>query len=272
MAVPKKKKSKSKTRSHRAGAWKLARPVAQRLPAVRGCQAAAHGVPQLRLVQGPRRRRSRLSRATVMLPIAVDAMGGDRAPGDILAGAHAAAALGIPVVLVGPEGLEGRRRPPAHPRLRSHRHGRRRGAGRAPQEGLHARACRRGRARRQGQRDGLGRQHRRHHGLGAAAHGSRARASTARPSPRPSPCPGERPNILLDAGANAEVQAEWLVQFAQMGSIYARHRFGIESPEGRPAVHRRGAGQGRHAAQGGVRAARRTRRASTSSATSRVAT
>ena len=42
-----------------------------------------------------------------MLPIAVDAMGGDRAPSDILAGAHAAAALGIPVVLVGPEGLEG---------------------------------------------------------------------------------------------------------------------------------------------------------------------
>ena len=32
------------------------------------------------------------------------------------------------------------------------------------------------------------------------------------------------------AGANAEVQAEWLVQFAQMGSIYARQRFGIEAP------------------------------------------
>ena len=42
--------------------------------------------------------------------------------------------------------------------------------------------------------------------------------------------PGHRPNILLDAGANAEVQAEWLVQFAQMGSIYARQRFGIEAP------------------------------------------
>ena len=26
-------------------------------------------------------------------------------------------------------------------------------------------------------------------------------------------------------------QAEWLVQFAQMGSIYARHRFGIASPK-----------------------------------------
>ena len=36
-----------------------------------------------------------------MLPIAVDAMGGDDAPGPILEGAHAAAAEGIPVVLVG---------------------------------------------------------------------------------------------------------------------------------------------------------------------------
>ena len=36
--------------------------------------------------------------------------------------------------------------------------------------------------------------------------------------------------MLLDAGANAEVQAEWLVQFAQMGSVYARHRFGIAEP------------------------------------------
>jgi glycerol-3-phosphate acyltransferase PlsX len=26
------------------------------------------------------------------------------------------------------------------------------------------------------------------------------------------------------------VQAEWLVQFALMGSVYARHRFGVESP------------------------------------------
>ena len=36
--------------------------------------------------------------------------------------------------------------------------------------------------------------------------------------------------LLLDAGANAEVQAEWLVQFAVMGSVYARRRFGIENP------------------------------------------
>ena len=43
-----------------------------------------------------------------MLPVAVDAMGGDDAPGPIVAGAHAAVALGIPTVLVGPPGLPGR--------------------------------------------------------------------------------------------------------------------------------------------------------------------
>ena len=40
-----------------------------------------------------------------MLPIAVDAMGGDHAPDAIVAGAKAAAAAGTPVVLVGPPDL-----------------------------------------------------------------------------------------------------------------------------------------------------------------------
>ena len=45
---------------------------------------------------------------TSRLRVAVDAMGGDRAPSEILAAAHEAAALGIPVVMVGPADLEGR--------------------------------------------------------------------------------------------------------------------------------------------------------------------
>ena len=40
-----------------------------------------------------------------MLPIAVDALGGDKAPAEILDGAKQAAALGIPVLLVGPGDL-----------------------------------------------------------------------------------------------------------------------------------------------------------------------
>src|SRR5205814_1600129 len=43
--------------------------------------------------------------------------------------------------------------------------------------------------------------------------------------------PGASPTILLDAGANAECQAEWLVQFALMGSVYAQTRFGVPEPK-----------------------------------------
>jgi glycerol-3-phosphate acyltransferase PlsX len=45
------------------------------------------------------------------------------------------------------------------------------------------------------------------------------------------PVPGSRPTVLLDSGANAEVQADWLVQFALMGSVYSRHRFDVTSPK-----------------------------------------
>ena len=42
--------------------------------------------------------------------------------------------------------------------------------------------------------------------------------------------PGETPTVLLDAGANAECQPEWLVQFAQMGTVFSRQRFGSGQP------------------------------------------
>lgn len=45
------------------------------------------------------------------------------------------------------------------------------------------------------------------------------------------PVPGSRPTVLLDAGANSEVQADWLVQFAQMGSIFFQQRFDEPEPK-----------------------------------------
>jgi glycerol-3-phosphate acyltransferase PlsX len=36
--------------------------------------------------------------------------------------------------------------------------------------------------------------------------------------------------VVLDAGANAECAAAWLLQFAQMGSVFARQRYGIDRP------------------------------------------
>ena len=105
------------------------------------------------------------------------------------------------------------------------------GPGRAPQEGLDARARRRGGPRRQGRRDDLGRQHRRHDGVGAAADGPDQGRQPSGDRHHRSRCPAARPTVLLDAGANAEVQPEWLVQFAQMGSVYSQHRFGVADPK-----------------------------------------
>src|SRR5437016_532666 len=47
----------------------------------------------------------------------------------------------------------------------------------------------------------------------------------------PIPVPGhDLPTVLLDAGANAECLPEYLVQFAQLGAVYARDRFAIAHP------------------------------------------
>ncbi|MEY3483018.1 MAG: fatty acid/phospholipid synthesis protein PlsX, partial [Actinomycetota bacterium] len=47
----------------------------------------------------------------------------------------------------------------------------------------------------------------------------------------PIPVPGSTPTILLDAGANAEVEVAWLAQFATMGSVFSSARYGIASPK-----------------------------------------
>ena len=48
----------------------------------------------------------------------------------------------------------------------------------------------------------------------------------------PTPGRGDQPpTVLLDSGANAECHPEWLVQFAQMGTVYFRHRYGVAKPK-----------------------------------------
>lgn len=164
-----------------------------------------------------------------MLPIAVDAMGGDRSPGEILAGAHAAAALGIPVILVGPEGLDGcGDLPLIHAsEVIAMDDDAAQGVRRKKDSSL-VRAA-------EAVRDGKASAMVSAGNTGATMASALLRMGRVKGVNRPAiatpiPVPGERPNILLDAGANSEVQAEWLVQFATMGAIYARHRFGIERP------------------------------------------
>lgn len=40
----------------------------------------------------------------------------------------------------------------------------------------------------------------------------------------------DRPTLLVDVGANADCKPEYLVQFAQMGTVYMRSFMGVESP------------------------------------------
>jgi glycerol-3-phosphate acyltransferase PlsX len=53
---------------------------------------------------------------------------------------------------------------------------------------------------------------------------SRPAIATPIPDPVGDPC------VLMDAGANADCQPEWLVQFAQMGAVYSRQRYGVDRP------------------------------------------
>ncbi len=46
----------------------------------------------------------------------------------------------------------------------------------------------------------------------------------------PFPVLGSTPCTLLDCGANPDATPEMLVQFAQLGTVYARSRFGVERP------------------------------------------
>ena len=163
------------------------------------------------------------------LPVAVDAMGGDRAPGDIVAGAHAAAALGIPVVLVGPEGLVGcGDLPLIHASEVIEMDDDPAQGVRRKKDSTLVRAA-------EAVRDGKASAMVSAGNTGATMASALFRmgriSGVSRPAiATPIPVPGDRPNILLDAGANAEVQTDWLAQFAQMGAIYARHRFGIAAP------------------------------------------
>ena len=164
-----------------------------------------------------------------MLPVAVDAMGGDRAPGEIVAGTLQAAADGIPVVLVGPPTLEGRGELPlieAHEVIAMDDD---------PAQGVRRKKDSTLVRAAEAVRDGRASAMISAGNTGATMAAALLRMGRIRGVSRPAiatpiPVPGSTPTVLLDAGANAEVQPEWLVQFAQMGTVYARDRFAIAAP------------------------------------------
>ena len=167
-----------------------------------------------------------------MLPIALDVNGGDRAPAEILEGARSARDdFGLPLLLVGTaEALEsvhgfetvvcteviamdddaaqGVRRKKDSTLVRA------------------AEAVRDGRASAMVSAGNTG----------ATMASALLRMGRIKGVSRPciaTPIPvlgRDYPNVLVDSGANAECNAEWLVQFALMGSVYAATRYGLSAP------------------------------------------
>ena len=169
--------------------------------------------------------------ALAALPVAVDAMGGDKAPGEIVEGARRAAADdGIPVVLVGPPDQVGETfglplfpcteviamdEDPA-------------GGVRRKKDSSLVRAAE---LVRDGKASAM---------VSAGNTGATMAAALLRMGRLPgvirpciaTPLPrlGRTPAVLVDAGANAECTPAMLVQFAQMGAAYVAARFGTTSP------------------------------------------
>lgn len=162
------------------------------------------------------------------LPVAVDAMGGDKAPAEIVAGARQAAELGLPVALVGPDDgslgdLGGIPLIPAGEVI---------GMDEEPAKGVRTKKDSSLVRAAEAVRDGRASAMVSAGNTGATMASALLRMGRIRGVARPAiatplPVPGrERPTVMLDAGANAECSAEWLLQFAQMGAAYFEQRYG----------------------------------------------
>jgi glycerol-3-phosphate acyltransferase PlsX len=157
-------------------------------------------------------------------------MGGDRAPEEIIAGARQAAEAGAPILLVGdPERMGdtgGLDVLAATEIVEMHEDPAR--AVRVKKDSSLVRAAEAVRDGRAGAMVSAG-------NTGAAMASALFRMGRVKGVARPAiatiiPVPGSTPTVLLDAGANAECSAAWLVQFAQMGSVFSRVRLGVAKP------------------------------------------
>ncbi len=163
-----------------------------------------------------------------MIRVAVDALGGDRAPEEIVAGALAAAAEGIEVTLHGPAGLDtgGLELVVAKTAI---------GMAEKPAEAVRAKpdssmvsavlAVAEGRADAVVSAGNTGAM------LAAGLLHLRRLPGVMRPAiaiPLPT---RSGVSLLLDAGANADCRPEHLAQFAIMGSVFSTELLGVADPE-----------------------------------------
>ena len=163
-----------------------------------------------------------------MIRVAVDALGGDRAPDEIVAGAAAASSAEVQPILFGPGGLEthglplvetgagiGMDAPPVE-------------AVRANPDSSLVRAVR---AVADGEADALVSAGSTGATLAASLLHIRRLPSVYRPAIAVVIPARDGPTVLIDAGANADARPEHLLQFGHMGAVFAQEILGIVDPE-----------------------------------------
>ena len=160
--------------------------------------------------------------------VAVDAMGGDKGPDDIVAGALEAASVTVKPVLYGPQGLDthGLELVEASEAIAMHE---------KPVEAVRAKtdsslvlACR---AVGDGEAHAVVSAGNTGATLAAGLFHIRRLPEVDRPAIAVVIPARDGPSVLLDSGANADARAEHLLQFAQMGSIFAHEMLEIDNPE-----------------------------------------
>jgi len=160
--------------------------------------------------------------------VAVDAMGGDRGPEDVVAGAVAAAADGIVPVLYGPASLDPRGLEHVVAEQVIAMDDKPAEAVRAKPDSSLVASCRavgEGKAHAVVSAGNTGAM------LAAGLLEIRRLPGVLRPAIAV-PIPArDGPSVLLDCGANADARPEHLLQFAHMGSIFAEEILGVPNPE-----------------------------------------
>jgi glycerol-3-phosphate acyltransferase PlsX len=160
--------------------------------------------------------------------VAVDALGGDRAPGEVVAGALAAAGPSLRPILFGPADLDTHGLELVETTETLAMHEKPAEAVRAKPDSSLVRAVR---AVADGEADAV---------LSAGNTGAMLAAGllllrrlpgVARPAIAVVIPTQRGPSVLIDAGANADARPEQLVQFAHMGAVFAEEILGVADPE-----------------------------------------
>jgi glycerol-3-phosphate acyltransferase PlsX len=167
-----------------------------------------------------------------ILPVALDAMGGDFAPSAVIKGAEMAADSGIKILLTGPgEIIENAGK---HKNIELQYASEVISMYEDPAKAVRTKkdsslvvAAQCVKEKRASSMVSAG-------NTGAAMAAALFRMGRIKKIARPAiattiPVIGRHPAVLIDSGANADCKSQWLVQFAQMACIYVKKRYGLSS-------------------------------------------